>query len=156
DAAEGLSGVLSLGVYLDFAQGRITRVKSGASTTLPKAKSNALLACAEETVAGTALDDVEHEHARYWVYHLVRFLPPGSAIDPESAPPPREVVSASGQATIGWTTAVVRVEPAPRGKVATRLPYGTRVSVTGRAGDWYRIERSGKSLGWVHRKAIGM
>lgn len=156
NAAEGASGVLSLGVYLDFALGRITRVKSGASTTLPRAKASALLTCAEEKVAGTPLDDVEHEHARYWVYYLVRFLPPGSAIDPESAPPPREVVSASGQATIGYTEAVVRDEPAPRAKVATRLPYGTRVNVTGRAGDWYRIGRSGKSLGWVHRKAIGM
>jgi len=156
DAADGASGVLSLGVYLDFALGRVTRVKAGASTTLPKAKASALLACAEEKVAGTLLDDVEHEHARYWVYYLVRFLPPGSPIDPASAPPPRDVVSASGQATIGWTTAVVRDDPSPRAKVATRLPYGTRVSVTGRAGDWYRIERSGKGLGWVHRKAIGM
>lgn len=155
DAAEGLSGLFSLGMYLDFAQGRVTRVKAGASTTLPKAKTAALLACAEQKVAGTKLDEVEHEHGRYWVYYLVRFLPPGSAIDAESAPP-LEVVNASGQATIGYTTAVVRERPSPRAKVAANLPYGTRVSVTGRAGDWYRIERAGKSLGWVHRKAIGM
>jgi SH3-like domain-containing protein len=114
------------------------------------------MACAEEKVAGTELDDVEHEHARYWVYYLVRFLPPGSPIDAASAPSPREVVSANGQATIGWATAVVRDDPSPRATVAARLSYGTRVSVTGRAGDWYRIEQSGKSLGWVHRKAIGM
>jgi len=156
DAAEGVSGVLSLGLYLDFARGRVTRLKAGASTTLSKQKTAQLLACAEETVAGTALDDVEHEHARYWVYYLVRFLPPGSAIDPASAPAPREVVNTSGQATIGWTTAVVRDDPAPRARVAARLSYGTRVNVTGRAGDWYRIEHAGKSLGWVHRKAIGM
>lgn len=156
EAAEGVSGVLSLGTYLDFARGRITRLKAGASTTLPKRKTAELLACAEEMVAGTPLDDVEHEHARYWVYYLVRFLPPGSPVDPASAPAPREVVSASGQATIGWTTAVVRDEPSPRAKVAARLSYGTRVSVTGRTGDWYRIEHAGKSIGWVHRKAIGM
>jgi hypothetical protein len=156
DAAEDVAGVLSLGVYLDFGRGRVTRVKAGASTQLPKQKTAALIACAEETVVGTLLDDVEHEHARYWVYYLVRFLPPGSPIDPASAPLPREVVSASGQATIGWKTAIVRDEPAPRAKVAARLSYGTRVSVSGRAGDWYRIERGGKQLGWVHRKAIGM
>jgi hypothetical protein len=156
DAADGLSGVLSLGMYLDFARGRVTRLKAGASTTLPKQKTAALMACAEEKIAGTALDDVEHEHGRYWMYYLVRFLPPGSPIDPASAPAPLEVVSASGQATIGWTTAVVRDSPSPRAKVTTQLSYGTRVSVTGRAGDWYRIERAGKSLGWLHRKAIGM
>jgi hypothetical protein len=156
DAAEGLSGVLSLGLYLDFARGRVTRVKAGASTSLPKQKTAALMACAEEKVAGTALDDVEHEHGRYWVYYLVRFLPPGSPIGPASAPAPREVVSANGQATIGWSTAVVRDDPSPRATVTARLSYGTRVNVTGRAGDWYRIEHGGKSVGWVHRKAIGM
>lgn len=152
DAAEGVSGVLSLGLYLDFARGRVTRLKAGASSTLPKQKTAALMACAEEKVAGTALDDVEHEHGRYWMYYLVRFLPPGSPIDPA----PAEVVKASGRATIGWTTAVVRDTPSPRGEVTAKLSYGTRVSVTGRAGDWYRIERAGKSLGWLHRKAIGM
>jgi hypothetical protein len=156
EAAQGVAGVLSLGMYLDFARGRVTRLKVGASTTLPKAKAAALMACAEENVAGTALDDVEHEHGRYWVYYLVRFLPPGSPVDPASAPPPLEVVDASGQATIGWTTVVVRESPSPRAKVATRLSYGTRLNVTGRAGDWYRVERGGKNLGWLHRKAIGM
>lgn len=155
-AAEGASGVLSLGMYLDFARGRITRLRAGASTTLSKQQTAELLACAEEKVAGTPLDGVEHEHARYWVYYLVRFLPPGSAVDPGSAPAAPEVVSASGQATIGWTTAIVRESPSPRAKVAARLAYGTRVSVTGRAGDWYRVERAGQSLGWLHRKAIGM
>jgi hypothetical protein len=156
EAAQGVSGVLSLGMYLDFARGRVTRLEAGASTTLPKPKAAALMACAEESVAGTALDDVEHEHGRYWVYYLVRFLPPGSSVDPASAPAPLEVVSASGQATIGWTTTIVRESPSSRAKVAAQLSYGTRVSVTGRAGDWYRIARGGKNLGWVHRKAIGM
>lgn len=156
DAANGLSGVLSLGVYLDFSRGRVTRVKAGQSTTLSKRDTSALLTCAEEEIVGTVLDDVEHEHGRYWVYYRVRFLPPGSPIDPAAAPPPAEVVEASGQGTIGWTTAVVRGAPSPRAKVEARLSYGTRVNVTGRAGDWYRIEHGGKSLGWVHRKAIGM
>jgi hypothetical protein len=58
DAAEGVSGVLSLGMYLDFTRGRVTRLKAGASSTLPKQKTAALMACAEEKVAGTSLDDV--------------------------------------------------------------------------------------------------
>jgi uncharacterized protein YgiM (DUF1202 family) len=90
------------------------------------------------------------------MYYRVRFLPPGSASDPAPAQASEELVSASGQATIGWTTAVVREGASARAKIAARLSYGTRVSVTGRAGDWYRIEHLGKRLGWVHRQAIGM
>ncbi len=156
DAADGVAGVLSLGVYLDFSRGRVTRVKAGQSTTLSKRETSALITCAEDEIVGALLDDVEHEHGRYWVYYRVRFLPPGSSVDPAAAPSPAEVVEASGQGTIGWTTAIVREAPSPKAKVEARLSYGTRVNVTGRAGDWYRIERGGKSLGWVHRKAIGM
>jgi Bacterial SH3 domain len=156
DAAKAASGVLSLGLHLDFSRGHVTAVKAGQSTTFSKQTTSRLLRCAEARVVGTALDDVEHEHGRYWVYYLVRFLPRGSAIDPASAPASDAVVSASGQATIGWTTAVVRESASPHAKIAARLAYGTRVSVTGRAGDWYRIEHGGKRIGWIHRKAIGM
>lgn len=156
DAAEDVEGVLSLGLHIDFTRGLVARAKAGQSTTVSKAKAAALIACAEKVVVGTPLEDIEHEHAGYWVYYLVRFLPPGSPIDPASAPPPPQVVSASGRATIGWSTAIVREKPAPRAKVAARLSYGTRVSVSGRVGDWYRIEHRGKELGWVHAKAIGL
>jgi hypothetical protein len=114
------------------------------------------MTCAEEEIVGTLLDDVEHEHGRYWLYFRLRFLPPGSPIDPATAAAPLEVVQASGQGTIGWTTAIVRDAPSPKGKVEARLSYGTRINVTGRTGDWYRIEHGGQRLGWVHRKAIGM
>ncbi len=154
EQASGASGLLSLGLYLDFSRGRITRVKAGQSTTLPKATATGLLACAEDAVVGTRLDDIEHEHGRYWVYFLVRFLPPGSPVD--AAPTSDKVVNASGQVTIDFTTAAVRESPSRRAKVTTRLTYGTRVNVTGRSGDWYRVEQAGKSLGWVQRKALGM
>ena len=156
DEIEGLSGVLSLGMNLDFSRRRITRVKVGQSTTLSERDAAKIITCAEDSVVGTALDDVEHEHARYWVYYLVRFLPPGSPMDPGTRAPSDEIVKASGQATIGWKTAIVRDAPSATGNVAARLPYGTRVNVSGRAGDWYRIERGGKSLGWIHRQGIGM
>jgi hypothetical protein len=156
DAADGASGVLSLGLHLDFTRGSVTSVKAGQSTTLSKQTAARLIACAENSVVGTALDGIEHEHGHYWVYYLVRFLPPGSPIDPAAAPVSEEVVGTSGQATIGWTTAVVRERASPRAKIAARLSYGARVNVTGRMGEWYRIEQGGKALGWVHRKAIGM
>lgn len=156
DAAAGTSGILSLGLFLDFASGRITRVKLGQSTSIARGTAAALIRCAEEVVVGAPLDEVEHEHASYWIYYLVRFLPPGSAVDPDSVPRSEPVVRASGQGTIGFTTGVVREEPSRLARVAARLPYGTRVNVTARAGEWYRVERGGKSIGWLHRKAIGM
>jgi hypothetical protein len=164
DAADGASGVLSLGLHLDFAHGHVTRVKAGQSTTLSKGLTTRLIACAEETLVGTPLDGIEHEHGRYWMYYWVRLSPPGSPVEPVStpasapvlAPASDEMVSASGQATIGWTTAVVRANASANAPIAARLSYGTRVSVTGRLGDWYRIEHLGKRIGWVHRQAIGM
>jgi hypothetical protein len=155
-AASGSSGLLSLGLQLDFARGRVTRVKLGQSTTLAKATASALIRCAEDAVIGTRLDDIEHEHTSYWVYYMLRFLPPGSAVDPDLAPASEAVVSASGRATIGYTTAVVREAPSRRARVTTRLPYGTRLNVNARAGEWYRVEQGGKAIGWLHRKAIGM
>ena len=156
EAAEGASGVLSLGLALDFSRGHVTRVKAGASTTLSKDKSAALVTCAQDLVVGTPLDGVDHKHTSYWVYYLIRFLPPGSPVETASAPSAEEIVSASGQGTIGWKTAVVREAPSREAKIAARLLYGTRVNVTGRMGEWYRINHDGGNIGWVHRKAIGM
>lgn len=152
--ARGVSGLLSLGMYVDFSRGHVTQVKAGKSTTLTQEQTAMLLACAEDNLVGAAvLDDVQHAHSRYWVYYVLRLASPGNNDDGTSG----EVVSASGQATIGWKTAVVRESPSSQAPVASRLAYGTRVTVTGRAGDWYHIERSAKKpLGWVHRDALGL
>lgn len=155
DAAEGASGVLSLGLWLDFEKGHVTQVKAGQSTTFSKAKADALLTCAKDHVVGTPLDRVAHKYAAYWLYYLVRFLPPGSPMDLAASPPADVVVSASGRGTIGWKTAIVRQGPSRQAKIEGRLLYGTRVNVTGRVGEWYRIEHGG-STGWVHGDAIGM
>jgi hypothetical protein len=156
EAAEGASGDLSLGLHLDFERGHITGVKAGQSTTLSKAKAAALIACAEDVVVGTPLEHVAHEHPGYWLYYRAHFLPPGSALLSPSANP-AEVVAASGQGTIARKTALVREAPSRQSKIAARLFYGTRVNVTGRAGDWYRVSYAGgNSVGWVHRTAIGM
>jgi SH3 domain-containing protein len=156
EAAEGASGELSLGLELDFERGHITRAKAGQSTTLPRAKSAALLACARDMVVGTALERVAHEHRRYWLYYRVRFLPAASPL-PGPKVKPADVVGASGQGTIAHKTALVREAPTRQAQIADHLLYGTRVNVTGRAGDWYRISYSGGNrVGWVHRTAIGM
>lgn len=152
EGAAGATGVLSLGLQLDFVRGRVVKVKAGRSTTLSRDMTAALLACAEEVMVGTRLGDAKHSHPTYWAYYMVRFVPPGSAAD--AAP---EVVQASGRGTIGWQTAVVREEPARQGKIIARLLYGTRVEVSGRAGDWYRVIFDAKgNTGWVHRKALGL
>jgi hypothetical protein len=150
--ARGAQGVMSLGMLIDFARGKIAGVKSGQSTTLSEEHASTLLGCAEESVVGTSLDGVEHAHARYWIYYVLRFGAPTAPVSGASS----EIVSASGQATVGWKTAIVRESPSPQAPIAARLGYGTRISVTGRAGDWYRIERAGKPLGWVHHEALGL
>jgi hypothetical protein len=152
DGAAGATGVLSLGLELDFARGRVAKVKAGRSTTLSRDMTAALLACAEDVMVGTRLGDAKHAHPTYWAYYMVRFVPPGSADDAEP-----EVVQASGRGTIGWQTAVVREDPTRQGKIVARLLYGTRVEVSGRAGDWYRVIFDSKgNTGWVHRKALGL
>jgi hypothetical protein len=155
DAAEGVSGMLSLGLELDFERGHVTRVKAGQSTTLSRAKTALLVACAEDVVVGTPLANVAHEHAAYWVYYKIRFLPPGSPMT-STGDASAELIEASGQATVGWKTAIVRDGPSRQAKIAAKLLYGTRIEVTGRMGDWYRVSYDGNSVGWLHRKAIGM
>lgn len=151
DAAEGASGVLSLGLELDFGRGYVMRAKSGQSTTLPRAQAAALIECAESQVVGTRIAGAAHDHASYWVYYMVQFAPPGAAGDGP------QIIPASGHGTIGWKTAVVRGEPSRQGKILAQLLYGTRITVSGRVGDWYRIDYDGRgSSGWVHRKALGL
>src|SRR4051812_13237569 len=68
-----------------------------------------------------------------------------------------EVTEASGHATVAWDVALVRSSASRDGAVVARVLQGTRVSVTGRRGDWYRIKYDVKgSVGWVYRTAIGM
>jgi len=84
--------------------------------------------------------------------------PLGSAsggVEGEAAP--AEVTPASGTATVTWNTALVRLTPDREGKTIARVLQGTRVGVTGRSGDWYRVKYDAKgSQGWVFRTAIGM
>jgi hypothetical protein len=63
----------------------------------------------------------------------------------------------SGQATIGWKAVVVRENPSGQAATLDRLKNGSRVMVTGRKGDWYRVKYGRPSrAGWVHRQALGL
>ena len=68
-----------------------------------------------------------------------------------------EGTPASGHATVSWDVALVRATPARDGEVRARVLSGTRVVVTGKNGDWFRIKYDAKgNQGWVYRTAIGM
>ncbi|HEU4582783.1 MAG TPA: SH3 domain-containing protein [Polyangiaceae bacterium] len=68
-----------------------------------------------------------------------------------------KLITVSGQATIGWKAAVVRESPSGQAPTLDRLKNGSRVTVTGRKGDWYRVKYGRPSrTGWVHRQALGL
>lgn len=68
-----------------------------------------------------------------------------------------KLITMSGQATIGWKAAVVRESPSGQAATLDRLKNGSRVTVTGRKGDWYRVKYGRPSrAGWVHRQALGL
>jgi SH3 domain-containing protein len=160
-AAQGLSGTLSLGLQIDFRRKRIASIKAGNATTIPREKSGALVSCARTELSGVSLKDIAHEQSEYWMYFAVELVPPGTRIEPQAVAADGsitgEIVEASGHATVGWNTAVVRETPAADGAIVTRLLFGTRVKVTGRLGDWYRVNYDAKGrIGWVHRNEVGM
>jgi hypothetical protein len=153
-AAEGVQGKLSLGIELDFASGKATDVLKGKSTNLPDATADALIVCAKKELQSLSLADVKHEHAKYTVFTLVDLRPPGPK--PDQDKPTKEVETASGRATVAWEVGIVRDQPKD-GEIVARLMRGTRVVVSGRDGDWYRIKYDAKGAeGWVFRTAIGM
>ena len=160
DAAKAVSGVLSLGFELDFGTERVTRVSSGKTTSLGEKETSTLLDCYRQAFAKVSLTGIPHEHRGYTVFYRVELKgaksAPGSAeAEGESATGP--ITPASGTATVSWNTALVRATPDREGKTIARVLQGTRVGVTGRSGDWYRVKYDAKgNQGWVFRTAIGM
>jgi hypothetical protein len=162
EAARGVTGVLSLGFELDFKTERVTRVSSGKTTSLSEKEQSALLDCYRQAFTKVSLAGIPHEHQRYTVFYRVELkgtkAPAVSVLGPvEGERAPAEVIPASGTATVTWNTALVRETPDREGKTIARVLQGTRVGVTGRSGDWYRVKYDAKgSQGWVFRTAIGM
>jgi hypothetical protein len=161
EAAQGSEGVLSLGLDLDFDRGAVIGLKTGRSTTLPGPAAHKLVDCARGQLSNVSLAGVEHRHAAYTVFYLLTFTPPPApspGAEPGTSPVSDEqMVKASGRATVSWAVALIRDAPSTKGAVATRLLAGTRVVVTGRKGDWCRVQYDAKgSEGWVYRTAIGL
>ncbi|MBX3125942.1 MAG: SH3 domain-containing protein [Polyangiaceae bacterium] len=149
---ENARGLLSLGLELDFAKKSITDVLKGRSTTLPDAVAQAFVACAKTELAGVSLEGIASELARYTVFYPIEVVPAGQSAAGE-APEPE---GASGTATVSWEVAIIRQTPKD-GAVVARVLRGTRVTVTGRQNDWYKVKYDAKgSEGWVFKTAIGM
>lgn len=156
DAAKRASGMLSLGFELDFGKERVTSVLTGKSTTLTQETSDALLACLRQNLGEISLASMRHEHERYTIFYKVEFSA-SAEISKKGEPAPSEVTPASGKATVAWDVALVRAAPTREGEVVARILQGTRISVTGRHADWYRVKYDTKGgEGWVFRTAIGM
>jgi len=151
-AAEGLFGVLSLGFKLDLVQGKVLGIESGRSTDLPEQSTKELLRCAENELAGVALNRLQHQYDSYQVFYLLEFKTPEAAAQDKTS-----VTAASGKATVQWRTALIRKEPERDGQVVARLLTGAVVVVTGRMGEWYRVKYDDKGReGWVHGAAVGL
>lgn len=158
--ADKMVGTLSLGFDLDFESQTIKSVKGGKSTTLSGTETDSILGCAKKEFANVSLVGIPHKHDAYSIFYKVE-LPKADAPKPAegSAPeaPPGDVTEASGHATVSWDVALVRSSASRDGAVIARVLQGTRVAVTGRRGDWYRIKYDVKgSVGWVYRTSIGM
>jgi len=159
---EEAAGVLSLGFDLDFQGDKIKNIQSGKSTSLEQDDVDRLLACARERFATVSLAGIPHEQNTYTLYYRLELLSASGGT--KAAPEPGgsrgtgdEGTPASGHATVSWDVALVRATPTRDGEVRARVLAGTRVVVTGKNGDWFRIKFDAKgSQGWVYRTAIGM
>jgi hypothetical protein len=156
--APAAPGTLSLGLELDFGSNKVSAIESGKSTTLDESNVKGLLECAKREFASASLSDLKHDHARYTVFYKVDFLPPGAAAEASGAAGDAgaEATAASGRATVTWEVAILRSEP-KEGDVVARILRGTRVVVTGRQGDWFKVKYDAKgNEAWVFKAAIGL
>jgi hypothetical protein len=154
-AAGQARGTLSLGLELDFGSKKVKQAFKGKSTTLDDDKADALVECAKSGFASAALDGIEHQSARYTAFYRVEFLEHAIAVPTPDAG--LETTLASGRATVVWEVAILRSSPTKDGDIVARIMRGTRLAVTGRQTDWYKVKYDAKgSEGWVYRTAIGL
>jgi hypothetical protein len=161
DASSRARGVLSVGFDLDFERDRVVGIQTGKSTTVAEGDARTLIGCLNETLGEVSLASISHANARYTVFYRVEFRDPAesaAAAQPAGATDASpSVTPASGRATVAWDVALVRAGPSREADVVARVLQGTRVTVSGRKGDWYRVKYDGKgSEGWVFRTALGM
>lgn len=155
EAAADAVGLLSLGLEYDVARARVADYHRGKSTTLRSETADALIGCAKQQLGEASFENVRPPFAEYTVFYPVEFKKPAEQEGDGAVPD--DVTLASGVASVSWNVALIRRKPGREGEIVARLLSGTRVSVTGRRGDWYRVEYDGKdNEGWVYRAAIGL
>ena len=160
DGAENAHGVLSLGFDVDFGGNKLDNFVAGKSTTLTSQLAKQIVRCAEKELGKVSLEGISHPMTSYRVFYRLEFgvEPPPTAAAPKSseAPASDEVIAASGRVTVTWDAALVRAKP-KEGEILARVLGGTRLTVTGHQGDWYRVKYDAKgSEGWVYKGAIGL
>lgn len=149
----GASGVLSLGVDLNFTTRQIEKVRSGVSTTLPDAVRDGLLKCAKKDFASVKLSSEKVPHAKYTIFYRVGFRLSGTETNAAALVKP-----ASGEVLVRWPTALIRKEADRNSDVVLKVRSGATLRVTGRVGDWLLVEASenGQSkTGYIHGAAVG-
>ncbi len=165
-SALGLSGKMSIGFEVNFEKKEVQVTKAKKGTSFPSSTVQGILVCAAKEFASVGLEDVPHKHKRYTLLYGLDFYPPGK--HPEGAAPTNtgegdgeptagktsSESDANANAIVSWDTALVRKEPKD-GEVVVRLVKGTKVKVTGKQNDWYKVEANGKT-GWMYRGSIGM
>jgi hypothetical protein len=153
--AAAANGKLHLVVRLDFARNTLG-VELGRTHGVSPAEP--LLACAKTALAGTTVNGIAHEKARYSVAYSVTFGSPASSAAPGATAAPRgaDEGSTDGAAQVAWEVALVRDVP-KTGKVVARLQRGTAVRVGAMKDGWYPIRYGDgfASDGWVYRGALG-
>ncbi|HEY5955023.1 MAG TPA: SH3 domain-containing protein [Polyangiaceae bacterium] len=169
DGVEGNTGSLSIGFDIDLGSGNLSHFTAGRSTTLDAALAHSVLECAKGKLTHVDVSNVEHAYAHYRVFYIVEFQRSSDAGKRRNPQEPSEQQAAqaptgtegelqgqSGRATVTWDVAIVRQAPKD-GALVARVLGGTRVIVTGRQGDWYRIKYNAKGdEGFVFKSAIGL
>jgi hypothetical protein len=162
-AAEGQSGKLSFVVNADFKSGRLGW-DVGKSSTVGNVEG--VTSCLKTLFAGTALNGVSHDHAKYTVAYTAMLSTEkaadkpdtkdgaGASVEPKAKDD--DAPAATGEATVAWEVALVRDVP-KTGQVVTRLHRGEKVKLGAMKDGWYSI-KYGEALandGWVYRGALG-
>jgi hypothetical protein len=161
-AGKDARGTLSLGMELDFSSGKATDLIKGKSTTLSADTAEGLLECAKKGFASMAFGSAPHKTPFYTVFYRIEFLPPKSSGASSDAPADAgtetaEATVVNGRATVIWEVAILRSTPSRDGNIVARLMRGTRLVVSGRQADWYKVKYDAKgNEAWVFRTAIGL
>ena len=154
--ALGLEGSMNVGVAINFDKNDLTIVE-GSKSSLPSSTVRGVLGCAAKALDGVELDKLVHTHSRYQVDYAITFYPPGKAPPPPPTPGDDPAASATeeglGSATVVWEKGLLREAP-ETGRVAARIPQGTRVTILEEQKGWFLVT-VGKKKGWVAAGAIG-